>query len=145
VLKKPNFKLIGVILLSMADEAIILIIAFTVLSLLGVHIPAWAIVLAVVVVGGITYAIYVFLRKQPQLGFENMIGLTGISVEPVGRKGTVRIKGQLWSAVTSGPKIEVGNVVMVTQQTGLQLTVIRGEKTERPNNNDILLPQHPKQ
>jgi membrane-bound ClpP family serine protease len=144
VLHKPNFKLIGVILLSLADEAVIFIVAFIILSVLGVHIPVWAIITSIVVVGGITYAIYVFLRRQPQLGFENMIGLSGITVEPVGRKGTIRIKGELWSAVTEGPKIEVGNIVKVIQQTGLQLTVIPLEKNEAQKSNVVLVPQHPK-
>jgi membrane protein implicated in regulation of membrane protease activity len=137
----PNFKLIGVILLSLVDEAVILIVAFIVLSLLGVHIPVWAIILSVGIVGGITYAIYFFLRKQPQLGFDNMVGLSGVVTETVGRKGTVNIKGELWSASTKSEKIEIGTEVIVKEQIGLKLTVIPVKRDESEKVENILLPK----
>jgi membrane-bound ClpP family serine protease len=140
VFKKPNFKLIGIILLSLADEIIILAVVFIVLSLFGVHIPGWAVILSVVLTGFITYACYIFLRKQPQLGFDNMVGLTGVAVEPLGRKGTVKIKGELWFASTKGEKIETGTEVTVIEQTGLKLTVNPSEKIEQGKIENILSP-----
>lgn len=136
-MKKPNFKLIGVILLSLVDELFIFIVAFIVLKLLGVHIPPWAIILAVAFVGCITYAVYIFLRKQPQLGFDNMVGLSGAATEPIGRKGTVKIKGELWFAAAKGQKIETGTEVIVIEQTGLKLTVIPVEKTKTEKTENI--------
>jgi membrane protein implicated in regulation of membrane protease activity len=122
---KFNAKLFLAIVLSMADEAIILVIVLVVLSKIGLHIPFWAFAALSLLFVVITLLIYRVLRKNPQLGFENMIGLNGLAVEPVGRKGTVKIDGELWAAAAKEGKIEVGSQVIVIEQTGLKLTVIK--------------------
>jgi membrane-bound ClpP family serine protease len=123
MLKKINKQLIVSILLSMADEAIIAAVVIVVLSQLGIAIPFWVIVLLVLVFLAITLIIYRSLRKSPQLGFENMVGQSGLAVEPITRKGTVSIDGELWFARTQGEKIESGTEIIVMEQTGLKLTV----------------------
>jgi membrane protein implicated in regulation of membrane protease activity len=142
VFKRPNFKLIGVILLSLADEIVILSVVFIVLSLLGVDIPGWAIILSAAIMGVITYVCYILLRKQPQLGFDNMVGLTGVAVETIGRKGTVKIKGELWFASTKAEIIKIGTEVTVVEQTGLKLVVIPLEKVEKEIFENVLLPKN---
>ena len=125
MLKKINLWLIGAIILSLADEVIILAVVIIVLSQLGIDFPLWAMILVSLPFLAVTFIIYRTLRKNPQLGFENMVGLTGVAVEPVARKGTIRIKGELWSAMTRGEKIGTGEEVIVVEQTGLKLTVIK--------------------
>jgi membrane-bound ClpP family serine protease len=125
MLKKINLRLIGAIILSLADEVIILAVVIIVLSKLGIDFPLWAIILVSLPFLFVTLIIYRSLRKNPQLGFENMVGLTGVAVETIWRKGTIRIKGELWSASARGEKIEAGEEVIVVEQIGLKLTVIK--------------------
>ena len=125
MLKKINLRLIGAIILSLADEVIILAVVIIVLSQLGIDFPLWAMILVSLPFLAITFIIYRSLRKNPQLGFENMVGLAGVTVETVGSKGTIRIKGELWSAKAKGEKIGTGEEVLVVEQIGLKLTVIK--------------------
>jgi membrane-bound ClpP family serine protease len=125
MLKKINLRLIGAIILSLADEVIILAVVIIVLSQFGIDFPIWAMILVSLPFLAITFLIYRSLRKKPQLGFENMVGLTGVAVETIGRKGTIRIKGELWSAKAKGEKIGTGEEVLVVEQIGLKLTVIK--------------------
>jgi len=130
--KRVNIKLIFTIVVSLADEAIILAIIILVLSQLGIEMPVWSIIILALIFLMITLVVYRALRKTPQLGFENMIGQSGLVVNPIAPKGTVRIRGELWQAVTNSKKIETGAEIIVLEQTGLKLTVIKkiqGEST----------------
>ncbi len=126
--RKIDFRLIGLILLSLADDAVILFIVGIVLSLLGISIPWWVWLILVAIIVAITTLIYRVLRQSPQLGFTDMVGLVGVTTEPVGRKGTIRIEGELWFARTRGEQIPAGVEVRVVEQTGLKLTVVPGAK-----------------
>jgi membrane-bound ClpP family serine protease len=119
------------ILLSIADEAIILTVAMVVLSQFGIHVPWWAIAIVVLIFLAYNFFAYRALRKNPQLGFENMIGKTGFAEGSVSRNGTVRIGHELWSALTKGEKIESGSEIVVVEQSGLKLVVAR-----KPSSND---------
>jgi membrane-bound ClpP family serine protease len=125
MIKKINFRLLGTILLSLIDEAIILIVIIIILSQIGIDIPLWAIIITVLIFIAITFVIYRSLRKNPQLGFENMLGLSGLAIENIGRKGTVRIEGELWAAKAKDENIKVGTQILVVEQTGLKLTVVK--------------------
>jgi membrane-bound serine protease (ClpP class) len=122
---KINLRLIGAILLSLLDEVIIMVVVIIILSQLGIDIPLWVIILSVIILAVVTLFIYRALRKTPQLGFENMIGMSGVVVENIGRKGTVRIEGELWAAKAKAEGIQVGASVLVVEQTGLILTVVK--------------------
>jgi membrane-bound ClpP family serine protease len=122
---KINLRLIGAILLSLADEAIILVVVIIVLRQIGMDLPLWAIIFAVLIFIIITFLIYRSLRKNPQLGFENMVGLSGLAIENIGRKGTVKIDGELWAAKAKDENIKVGTQILVIQQTGLKLIVVK--------------------
>jgi membrane-bound ClpP family serine protease len=125
MLKKIKFRLLGAILLSLIDEAIILFVVIIVLSQIGIDIPLWAIISTVLIFIAITFFVYRSLRKNPQLGFENMLGLSGLAIENIGRKGTVRIDGELWAAKAKDENIKVGTQILVVEQTGLKLTVVK--------------------
>jgi len=125
MLKKINIQLFFTIIVALADEAIIVAIILLVLWQLGIKMPVWFIITLSLIFLIITFIVYRALRKNPQLGFENMIGQSGVAVEAIARKGTVKIKGKLWFAKTNGGKIESGTEIIVVEQTGLKLTVIR--------------------
>ena len=128
--KKINIKLIITIVISLADEAIILAIILLVMWQLGIEMPVWFIITLSLIFSAITFIIYRALRKNPQLGFENMIGQSGFAVSPIARKGTVKIRGELWHAVTNSKNIEAGAEIIVVEQTGLKLTVIKKNQGE---------------
>ena len=59
-----------------------------------------------------------------------MIGKSGIATARIGRKGTVKINGERWFAMTTGKnKIEAGTEITVIDQSGLKLVVKPLEKT----------------
>jgi membrane-bound ClpP family serine protease len=127
--KKINLRIILTILLSLVDDALVFAIVLIVLPRLGIAIPIWSIaLLAVFFLANILMGFW-GLRKNPQQGFENMIGKSGVAVEPMGRKGTIRINGELWFAMTTGEdKIETGTEITVIDQSGLKLIVKPLEK-----------------
>jgi membrane protein implicated in regulation of membrane protease activity len=125
-----NARLILTILVSLIDEAIIIFVIFFVLSLFGIEMPLWLIITLVLALSALTYVIYRALSKQPLLGFESMIGKTGLTVGPIARKGTIKIGNELWHSETDHEYIEAGVAVIVTGQTGLKLRIRKKEHAD---------------
>ena len=128
-----NIKLILTIIVSLVDEVIIILVLFFVLSLFGIEMPLWLFITLVLIFSIITFLVYRALSKKPLLGFENMIGKSGITVNPLARHGTIRIDRELWAAETDGENIAAGEEVTVIKQNGLKLTVIRNIREELTN------------
>lgn len=127
--KRINARLILILIVSLIDEAIIILIIFFLLSLFDIEMPLWLIITLVLVLSALTLVVYRALSKKPLLGFESMIGKSGLTVGPIARKGTIRIGNELWSSETDNEYIEAGVEVIVTGQTGLKLN-IRKKKRE---------------
>jgi membrane-bound ClpP family serine protease len=120
--KRMNTRLIFTIV-SLIDEAIILFLVYFVLSLFDIEMPLWLIITLVLALSALTFVMYRALTKKPLLGFESMIGKSGITVGPIERKGTIRIGNELWQSATDQEVIETGVEVIVTGQTGLKLNI----------------------
>jgi len=131
--KRINIRLILTIIVSLIDEAIIIFILFFVLSQFGIEMPVWLIITLVLIFSTITFLVYRAQSRHSLLGFENMVGMGGITVSPIARKGTVKIGRELWHAETDSENIEVGIEVTVVGQTGLKLTVIKKNQKEFTN------------
>jgi len=125
MLKKINLRLLLTIIISLADDAIIILILFFILSWFGIEMPIWLIIILAIVFSIITYVLYRTLKKNPLLGFENMVGKSGIAINKITRDGIIKIGRELWAAKASQENIEEGEEVTVIAQTGLKLTVIR--------------------
>jgi membrane-bound ClpP family serine protease len=138
--EKFNLRLLLMVVISMVDEAVILAVILIVLSLLGIHLPIWLILLISLAFLLLTFAIYLLLKKTPQLGFENVIGMEGRAVDTFERSGTVRIKGTLWSVDSDGEKIEAGAEIKVIGQTGLKLKVTKANKLKEHPQSAVLTP-----
>ncbi len=123
--KRINKRLLLTIIISLVDEALIILVLFFVLSRFGIEMPLWLIITLVLIFSLITYVIYHTLKKKPLLGFDNMIGKSGMTVNQIARKGTIRIDRELWHAETDSENIEAGEEGTVIGQTGLKLTVIK--------------------
>lgn len=133
MLKRINIKLLLTIIVSLVDEVIIIFVLFFVLSRFGIEMPIWLIITLVLIFSVITYAIYRALKKSPLLGFDNMIGKSGLAISKITREGTIKIDRELWAAKAEQDNIEKGEEVTVTGQTGLKLTVIKKSQEELNN------------
>ncbi len=65
------------------------------------------------------------LNKQTEAGLTSMVGVTGEAASALDLEGQVRIKGELWQAVSEEGKIEAGEEVIVAAERGLKLTIRR--------------------
>ena len=92
--------------------------------------PIWLIITLALIFSLITYVLYRALKKNPLLGFENMVGKSGVAISAITHKGTIKIGRELWAAKTDQNDIEKGEEVTVIGQTGLKLTVIKKNQVE---------------
>jgi membrane protein implicated in regulation of membrane protease activity len=63
------------------------------------------------------------IGKQAPAGLPSMVGGRGRAVGRLDPEGLVKIRGELWGAVSEGGEIREGEEVIVTGEDGLKLTV----------------------
>ena len=129
MVKKTDLRFIIFAIIGLADEAIILVVLLLVLSWLGIDMPIWLIIILSLVFLALSFIVYRTFKKEPLLGFENMVGKRGIAVSAIFPKGTVRIGNELWSAEADKGEINNGDEIIVVGQTGLKLKVERIRKS----------------
>ena len=116
-------------LLMIMDE--LLIGSFLIFLLYYFGIDLWVYGLLIVIVGAVLIFMgYIFLPqlKKPVTGAEGMIGLTGRAIETLNLNGTVRLRGEPWSAESLDNKIEKGEKIVVEKVNGLNLLVKKLKK-----------------
>lgn len=117
------------VLVSLLDDAAVL--ALLVLGLWYFHVKiTWVLVLIICLgMGGFIFivhrAIVPGLLRKKSTGREGMIGVTGTITEPLKPEGTVRVKGEYWSARSVEGDIGVGEEIEVVSIEGLKLGVRR--------------------
>jgi membrane-bound serine protease (ClpP class) len=120
-------RLILAIFSTALEETAIWAIWTRVLPGFGVHLSVALLVVVMVAWGGFSTALFVFttrvLRKQVEVGTSSMVGMIGEAVRALDPNGQVKIKGELWQAVSAEGKIEVGEEIEVVKQSGLKLSV----------------------
>ena len=126
-----NFRLLFMSAVYLLDDAILVTLGIIILSRLGFHTPVWLIILVAILFAAWIIISYFVMMKNPQLGFENMIGNTGLTLDSLGPRGTVRIGHERWAAKARGGNIETGVAIVVVGQNGLLLTVVRENQKER--------------
>jgi membrane-bound ClpP family serine protease len=122
--KRLNIKLLVMSFVSLLDEVLIVGIILFIVSRF-VKIPIWFFILIGLFLIGWGFLSYFTFKRNPRMSFENMVGTTGITVSPLAPKGTIKIRNELWAAVTAKDHIEIGTTVQVVDQNGLLLTVLR--------------------
>ncbi|HTY78984.1 MAG TPA: nodulation protein NfeD [Candidatus Bathyarchaeia archaeon] len=70
------------------------------------------------------------MRRRPMTGSESMVGRLAVARSVLGPEGQVQVDGEIWSAVSEGGAIPVGEKVRVTAVEGLTLKVSRA--ADRP-------------
>ncbi|APV45355.1 NfeD-like C-terminal, partner-binding [Dehalogenimonas formicexedens] len=124
-MRKLNPRIVVAIIASLLDELLLVVAVVWILPKFGITVPVWLVILlAVMFLFSGSWA-FVVVKRKPNLGFENQIGLKGIAVTVIGKKkGLVRIGRQNWAARTDGRDIEPGIEVEVVGQNALILTVV---------------------
>ncbi len=120
-------RLILAIISTLLEEAALVVIVLWGLPELGIHISLAGLIVLMVVWGTISVIMYRIgsraLRMKAVAGLPAMVGTKGRVVSPLAPKGMVRIKGELWEAMSSGANVDVGEEVVVVGQNGLKLVV----------------------
>lgn len=124
-----KIRAILVFIASLLDEAVVIGFLFWVLPRLGIEIPLAGLVVILVALS--VYAVVSYrlimraLQRKPVVGLSSMVDAQGKAVTALAPEGTIRIKGELWQAVSATGAIEAGAEVTVVAQDGLKLTVRR--------------------
>ena len=68
------------------------------------------------------------LKKQPPAGLPSMVGTVGKASGTLAPEGMVKIRGELWKAMSEEGDIADGEKIEVTGENGLKLVVRKKEK-----------------
>ena len=124
-------RLILAIFSTLLEEAALVVVVLWGLPQLGIHIPLAGLIVLMIAWGAFSILTYRMgsraLRRKPLIGLPGMVGGKGEVVSPLGPKGVVRIKGELWEAASDGGRIDIGEEVTVVGQDGLKLVVRKGD------------------
>jgi membrane-bound ClpP family serine protease len=124
-------RLIWAIVSTVLEEAALVAVVLWGLPQLDIHIPLAALIVVMVAWAGL--AVFIFwkgtqaLKKKPVVGLSDMVGSKGKVVNQLDPQGMVRIKGELWEAISVGGRVSVGREVTVVGQDGLKLIVRRSK------------------
>jgi membrane-bound ClpP family serine protease len=63
------------------------------------------------------------LARKPVVSLQAMIGCRGRATTPIASDGYVRVEGELWRALSTGPNIDKGSQIVVVEVKRLTLFV----------------------
>ncbi len=93
----------------------------------GILLPVW--LLIVIMVAWAVFGTWLFifttwaLKKQVPAGLPSMVGTVGKASGNLAPEGMVKIRGELWGAVSEEGDIADGESIIVTGENGLKLLV----------------------
>jgi membrane-bound ClpP family serine protease len=109
------------------EMAAIWAIGWLALPDLGIELPLMLLIAVTICWAAFSTWLFIFttrtLKKQAQAGLPSMIGTKGKVTIALNPEGTVKIRGELWSAMTEEGEMEAGEDVIVVGQNGLKLSV----------------------
>jgi membrane-bound serine protease (ClpP class) len=116
------------ILTSLLWEAILVAVVLLLLPQFEVHIPLWALIVLMVVLGAYCAAMYWLgrsaLEKAPVLSLKALVGTKCKTATTLSPRGYIRIRGELWQAKSeSDAGIGAGKEVIVEGVEGMTLVV----------------------
>ena len=122
-------RLILAIVSTLAVEFAFYVIWRWVLPEFDIQVPFWVLIAVMTFWAVFAVADFIFvthiLRRQTLVGLPTMEGSKGKVKSPLHPEGQVMIKGELWGAKSIDGDINIGEVVTVVGQDGLQLVVRR--------------------
>jgi|WetSurMetagenome_2_1015567.scaffolds.fasta_scaffold02015_4 membrane-bound serine protease (ClpP class) len=127
---KRNLREWLVVILSLADDAAVVLLVLLGLWLAGIQITlsiiSGLLVFFIVLTIMMHRLIIPVLRKKPVTGVEGMIGTSGTTITPLNPGGLIRIRGENWQAISFEGDIEPGKKVIIVSVEGLILKVKKG-------------------
>jgi len=122
-------RLIIAVVSTLVGEAAFYVIWRWVLPEFDIQVPFWVLMAVMIFWAVFAVADFIFvthiLRRQTIVGLPTMAGSRGRVKSPLNPEGQVMIKGELWGAKSIEGDINIGEVVTVVGQDGLQLVVRR--------------------
>ncbi len=109
--------IVSSVVTGLLGEAALASIVLWVLPLWRVYIPIWGLILLM-----ITFAFYEIvsyrigaraLERKPVVSSEAMVGCRGRATTSLAPDGYVQVNGELWQALSTGPKINAGEEIVV--------------------------------
>ena len=131
-------RLIIAIVSNILEEVAIVVIWRWLLPEFGIRLP-FSVLIGVMIAWAIfSVTLFVFttqtLRRQTLVGLPTMIGSKGRVASPLAPDGLVRIKSELWGAISPEGDIDKGEEVDVVGEDGLKLIVRRNKGDELKRN-----------
>ena len=94
--RKTNRGVIARLFLSLADDIILIGAGIWLLIHLGISPPWWFIVAIATIFIALSFLSYIGLRRNPTVGFENMVGRVARTTSKIDKKGTVKFGREQW-------------------------------------------------
>jgi len=122
-------------IISMAlEQAAIWLIWRWVLPELGVKLPVAVLIGVMVGWAVIGTCLFIFtsraLKRQVPVGLPSMVGTKGKATTRLAPEGMVKIRGEIWSARSTGGDIGIGENIVVTGEERLKLLVRKANNGE---------------
>ena len=124
-----RLRFILAVLSTLLEEAALVALVLWGLPQIGIYIPLPGLIAIMVGIGAL--AVFTFrmgsraLRRKPVVGLSSMIDSKAKVVSQLAPEGMVRIKNELWEAISIGGTIDIGEEVTVVGQDALKLVVRR--------------------
>jgi membrane-bound ClpP family serine protease len=130
-------RFIAAVVTTICEEALIAAIVIWGLPRLDIHLPL-SVLIAIMAVWAVNSIIFYrigsrALRRRPVSGLGSVVNDIGKVVKPLTPDGVIKIKGELWEAKAAGDHISTGEDVIVVEQDGLKVTVVRADGYKREN------------
>jgi membrane-bound ClpP family serine protease len=120
-------RLLLAVLSTSLEEVAIYVIWRWLLPEFGIELPYQVLIGVMAAWAGFGVWLFIFttrtLKKQTVVGLPSMVGTVGKVASRLAPEGQVRIKGELWGAVSDEGDIEAGERVIVIREDGLKLFV----------------------
>jgi membrane-bound serine protease (ClpP class) len=127
-------RFIAAVVTTICEEAIIAAIIVWGLPRLDIHLPLGVLIAIMAVWAANSIIFYRIgsraLRRRPVSGLGSVVSDTGKVVNPLKPDGVIKIKGELWEAKSVNGHIGAGEDVVVVEQDGLKVTVIRSASSK---------------
>jgi membrane-bound ClpP family serine protease len=124
---RANRLLIYKIVSTAFEETMMALAVLWLLPKLDINIPPWLLLLAMPALAA--YNVFTYrkgieaLRTKPLAGMTSMVGIEGKVVRHLAPEGTIKIRGELWTAEAASGSLDEGRRVVVVGQKRLRLTV----------------------
>ncbi len=131
--RRANKLLVWKVVSTVFEETVLAVAVLWLLPELGFRIPPWLLALAMPALAA--YNVFTYrkgieaLRTEPMPGMTSMVGIEGEVVRSLAPEGTIRVKGELWTArvaadsFAAGGSLAEGQRVVVVDQQRLKLVV----------------------